>query len=179
MDQFVGLINAFGFNFAPSGWLTCSGQYLPIQQYTVVFALLGTYYGGNGTTTFALPNLNGSVALGMGQGSGLSNYDIGETGGQDTVTLSILNMPAHNHTLNVAIKANNAGAGTDSPVNNFPAGDGGGENYYAPASQQGTLMAPITATIYPTSGSNPIDIRRPYVAMTYCIAVTGVYPSRS
>src|SRR6478736_3565120 len=102
-DQFLAEIRIFGFNFAPTGWALCNGQLLPISQNTALFSLLGTTYGGNGTSNFALPNLQDRMAVGAGQGPGLSNYTLGQTGGTNTATLSVATMPSHNHTGNVKI----------------------------------------------------------------------------
>src|SRR6266404_6639525 len=104
-DAFVGEIRMFGFNFAPTGWATCDGQLLPISQNTALFSLLGTFYGGDGKSTFALPNLQGSTPIGQGQSAGLSQYFLGEQSGSDTVTLLQAEMPAHNH--NFAVRSSN------------------------------------------------------------------------
>src|ERR1700692_881972 len=116
-DQFVGEIRAVGFNFPPSGWAFCDGQLMAISQNTALFSLLGTFYGGNGTSTFALPNLQGSVPVHVGQGPGLSPYVLGQTGGTPTVTLITSQLPAHTHVLS----ASTVNANSPSPSGRVPA----------------------------------------------------------
>src|SRR5207244_3241987 len=129
-DPFVAEIRIFPFNFAPKGWALCDGQLLPISQNTALFSLLGTTYGGNGQSTFALPNIQGSAVMHPGQGPGLSAHSLGETGGSQTVTLLQSEMPAHSH----ALTASQADAGDRSPANEKFAVGVGGVNTYAPPS---------------------------------------------
>ena len=128
-DQFVAEIRLVGFNFAPVGWALAAGQILPISQYTPVFSLVGTYYGGNGTSNFALPNLQGNVAIGQGQAPGLSSYVIGETGGSSTVTLLASEVPVHTHTF----LADATLANQTSPTGNSFARTEGSNSIYAPS----------------------------------------------
>jgi microcystin-dependent protein len=171
-DPFIGEIRMFGFNFAPVGWATCSGQLMPINQNTALFSLLGTYYGGNGTTTFALPDLRSRVAVNQGQGTGLSSYVIGQQGGTENTTLLQGNMPAHNHTVSPA--ASDANAQVSRPGGAVLARTA--TSIYNSASD-GTTMAGATTS---TNGSNqPFSNLQPYLAVNFCIAVQGIYPSRS
>jgi microcystin-dependent protein len=182
MDPFISMMIVFGCNFAPRGWAQCNGQLLPIAQNTALFSLLGTTYGGNGSTSFGLPDLRGRVPLHLGQGPGLSNYAQGQMGGTESVTILTSNMPAHTHALSVAVtQGGKAGPGsTDSPVGNIPAGSATDENYAAPAAATGN-MAPlaVTATAAPAGNNLPISIVQPYVVLNWCIAIEGIYPSRS
>src|SRR6266404_6832288 len=152
-DAFVGEIRMFGFNFAPTGWATCDGQLLPISQNTALFSLLGTFYGGDGKSTFALPNLDGSSPVHFGQGPGLSPYDLGQQGGQETVTLISTEMPAHNHG---PATASSASADQLSPAGNVWAVGGGRRaavNMYTAAAGSSPIMNPVALSI--TGGSLP------------------------
>ena len=115
MDEFLGTIKLFGFNFAPKGWMFCNGQILSISQNTALFSLLGTMYGGNGQTTFAVPDLRSRIAVGMGQGPGLSSYDQGQVGGVEAETLLVSQMPAHTHTATAVLTAENSQATAQNP----------------------------------------------------------------
>jgi microcystin-dependent protein len=165
-EPFIGEIRAFGFNFAPRGWATCSGQILSIAQNTALYSLLGTTYCGNGQTTFALPDLRGRVAVNQGQGPGLSNKTIGEQAGAEAHTLNVNEIPAHTH----AQPASNADQSTNRPGNAVPTRGG----VYA-GSGDGTLMDPMTAA----GGSQPHDNMQPYLTVNYCIALVGIFPSRN
>jgi microcystin-dependent protein len=176
-DPFVAEIRIFPYNFAPKGWAWCNGQILSISQNTALFSLLGTMYGGNGQTTFALPNLQGKVPIQWGQGPGLSDRVIGEEGGSDSVTLLTTQIPAHTH----GTVANNANANSYGHVNNFwakgvpntnPANTT--RNY---ADTGPNAMAP--AALSPQGGGQAHNNRQPTLAMYYNIALQGVYPSRS
>ena len=166
-EPFLGQISIFGFNFNPRGWAFCNGQILPIAQNTALFALLGITYGGNGQTTFALPNLQSRVPVHFGQGPGLSSYDLGQQAGNETVTLNQGEMPMHSH----LASANNAAATASRPAGAVPSGGGA----YA-ASGDGTTMNP--AFIGNTGGSQPHDNVQPYLALNFCIALEGIFPSR-
>ncbi|WP_461054068.1 phage tail protein [Spirosoma arcticum] len=180
-DPFLGMIALFGFNFAPRGWAFCNGQLLSISQNSALFALLGTQYGGDGVNTFALPNLQSRVPLGMGQGPGLSNYTIGQQGGSENVTLLSTQMPAHNHMLtgsgNAATVSDLRGSvlastnGADT-VN----GDAVTVHAYAPA---GNAVVADPSAITPAGGNQPHENVQPYLAMNYCIALQGIFPSRN
>jgi microcystin-dependent protein len=175
MNPFLGQILLVAFNFAPVGWALCNGQLLAISQNTALFSLLGTYYGGNGTTDFALPNLQGRVPVHMGSGGG-GNYVIGQIGGAASATLTVNNLPAHSHPANCSSLA-----GTSSdPVQNFWAEPSAvvraaGSFTYA-ATANGT-MAPTA--IGSTGGNIPIPVVDPYLCMNYIIALQGIFPSRS
>jgi microcystin-dependent protein len=170
-SPFVAEIRVFGFNFPPTGWAYCSGQLLPISQNTALFSLLGTFYGGDGKSTFALPNLQGNVAIGSGQSQTGSIYDLAQTGGSDTVTLLEHEMPAHSHTLN----ASNGVATTSAPSPAAGLARSRGGNSYDVALPT-TQMAPNTAAL--TGGSLPHNNMMPYLTLNYCIAMQGVFPPR-
>ena len=184
MDSpFLGQIQAFGFNFAPRGWAMCQGQLLSIAQNTALFSLLGTQFGGNGQTTFGLPDLQGRTMVGAGQGAGLSPVEIGQQGGSESVTLTAAQMPIHTH----------VATATSTLVAEGLPGDG--------ANPQGKLMAglpnmykvpdptanlPLSAeavttavTNAPAGGSSPVALRNPYLGVNMCIALQGIFPSRS
>jgi len=168
----AALIRLFPYNFAPRGFAYCNGQLLPIAQNTALFSLLGTTYGGNGQTTFALPDLRGRVALSSGQGPGLSNYDLGQFGGEETVTLTNVEVPVHNH----LVVAHNSNGAYARPQGRVPGRLSGGTTGYAAASN-GATMAP--ATITPTGGGQPHTNVQPYLTLNYCIALEGIFPSRN
>lgn len=170
-DPFVAEIRIFGFNFAPRGWATCNGQLLPISQNTALFSLLGTTYGGNGQTNFALPNLQGSFVIGPGQGPGLSLRSLGEVGGEANHTLLATEMPAHSHGL----------MATSSATSGSPAGNAlanvatGAAAYRTP----GVTAAMATDALPAAGGSQPHNNRQPYLGMMFCIAMQGVFPPRT
>jgi microcystin-dependent protein len=169
-EPYIGEIRLFPYNFAPRGWAFCQGQILAIAQNTALFSLLGTTYGGNGQTTFALPDLRGRVPNSAGQGPGLSNYTLGEQGGSENVTLIAQQMPAHNH----PIAVNNSGANTGRPSGAYPGQTSG--NTYAP-SPDGSTLAP--QAVGNAGNSQPHENRPPYLTLNYCIALEGIYPSRN
>ena len=171
MEPFLGMIALFGFNFAPRGWAFCNGQLLSIAQNNALFALLGTIYGGDGRTTFALPNLQGRVPIHFGQGSGLSNYQIGQVGGVESATLLISNMPAHNHTLNAVSEL----GGTSAPEGAFLGNTGALDREYKTS---GTGVVMNAGAIGTNGGSQPFSIIQPYLVVNYCIALQGIFPSR-
>jgi microcystin-dependent protein len=175
MDNFLGQIALFGFNFPPKGWAQCNGQVLPISQNQALFSLLGTTFGGNGVTTFQLPDLRGRRAINWGQGSGLSSYVLGQVGGQENVTLNSTQMPTHVHFAFGTATAGNQG----SPQGGTWAKDNNGTmNNYAP--WNASNAAPMNANALGNTGGNQAhENRPPYLAANYCIALTGVYPSRS
>ncbi|MDQ6804015.1 MAG: tail fiber protein [Actinomycetota bacterium] len=169
-EPFLGEIRMFGFNFAPQGWAMCNGQTLSISQNTALFSLLGTQYGGNGQTTFALPDLRSSVAMHQGQGPGLSPYVIGEKAGTESVTLTSAQMPQHNH----SVVANGGSGTTTRPGGGVPARTT--EDIYA-AAPDGTTMNP--GMIGNTGGSQPHTNIQPYLVVNFCIALQGIFPSRN
>lgn len=181
-EPFIGEVKLFGFNFAPKGYSTCQGQILAIAQNSALFSLLGTTYGGNGTTTFALPDLQGRVPIGQGQGPGLPYYSMGERAGTPNITLLTSNIPPHVHTMNsakVQIKASSATAGEQSPDGTFPATTGAPAYADAATSNIFTGGAMVTGTSDVTGGGQPFSIMNPYVCMNYSIAIYGIFPSRN
>lgn len=170
-EPFLGQINIFPYNFAPRNWAFCQGQILSIAQNTALFALLGTTYGGNGQTTFALPDLRGRVATGIGQGPGLGTIDLGEMAGTPTETLLITNLPLHPHMV-----AGNGGEGGNALPGGAFLGKSPNDNLYAPSSD-GTIMNP--AMIQPTGGNQPFSLMQPFLGLNFCIALQGVFPSRN
>jgi microcystin-dependent protein len=175
-DQFVGEIRILGCNFAPVGWALCNGQLMPISQNTALFSLLGTFYGGDGRTTFALPNLQGCAPLHQGQGSGLSLYSIGQTGGESAVTLLTSQIPSHNHTINCSTSN---GASTSPAGNIYAESKVGrqGENRYSAGIGSGAALNPLASS---SSGqTSPHNNMPPYLTLNFCIALQGIFPSRS
>ena len=178
MEPFLGQITLFPYNFAPKGWAFCQGQVLPINQYTALFSLLGTQYGGNGTTTFALPDLRGRVPIGQGQGPGLTPTAIGETQGVESVTLSANQSGAHSHAFPAyAVQATtNAPAGAAIAEGHSTGRGGGAVNTYAGSGAAVTL---VPAQLGPLVGGNqPHNNLQPYLTLNWCIAITGVFPAR-
>lgn len=167
-DPFVAEIRIFGFNFAPTGWAFCNGQLLPISQNTALFSLLGTTYGGDGKSTFALPNMQDNVPVHPGQGQGLSQRFLGEMGGSTAVTLLVSEMPVHSHSFSQSLR----------PADNLNPGGfalGTGNNaYIAPAAL--SQMAP--QALPPGGGSLPHNNMMPYLTLNFCIALQGVFPAR-
>lgn len=169
-DPFIGLIIMVPYNFPPRGWAFCNGQLLSIAQNTALFSLLGTTYGGNGQTTFALPNLQGRFPMHWGNGPGLSPRSLGETAGSESVTLLSTQMPAHNHQITVQTDPGT----TDSPSGAYPARPASSIPQYG-TTPGGTLNA---ATVSAAGGSQPHDNMPPYQTVSFCIALQGIYPSR-
>ncbi len=192
MEGTIGEIRMFAGNFAPRSWAFCNGQLLSIAQNTALFSILGTTYGGNGQTTFALPNFNGRTAVGTGTGQGLANVDLGQMAGTNNVTLTIANLPAHTHPATATVTGNvspkalaDSGLG-DDPSNNYPAISSGSEKMYSSSTQtpDATMGAsPISATAQVTVGvtgsSQPVNVTNPYLGMNYIICLEGIFPSRS
>jgi len=170
MDPFVAEIRIFGFNFAPKGWALCNGQLLPISQNTALFSLLGTTYGGDGKSTFALPDMQGKTPMHPGQGPGLSLHDLGETGGSETVTLLQTEIPAHTHTLS----ASSLNSQSTTPAGTS-FGRGNPVRLYS-----GTVGATNMGvnSIADTGGNQPHNNMMPYLTMNFCIALQGVFPPR-
>ena len=172
-DPFVAEIRIFPFNFAPKGWAWCNGQLMPLSQNTALFALLGTTYGGNGKSNFALPNLEGSAPMHPGQGPGLSLHDLGEVGGSDFVTLLESETPAHNH----FIQAANFPGDVQAPQPAVAiARSGGGNAYQNNTSSNLVQMAP--QALAPVGGSQPHNNMQPYLTFYFNIALQGVFPPR-
>jgi microcystin-dependent protein len=171
-DPFVAEIRIFPFNFAPKGWAFCNGQLMPLSQNTALFALLGTIYGGNGKSNFALPDLEGRAPMHPGQGPGLSLHDLGETGGSETVTLLESEMPAHIHTMN----ANAAPADLQLPAPDRAMARSGGGNAYKAPSPPLTQLSP--QALAPAGGDLPHNNMQPYLTYNFNIALQGVFPPR-
>jgi len=173
-DPFVAEIRIFPFNFAPKGWAWCDGQLLPLSQNTALFSLLGTTYGGDGKSTFALPDLQGRAAMHPGQGPGLSLHDLGETGGSETVTLLESEIPAHSH----ALGANALTGDTPSPAANATLARPGTINAFQTNSASG--LAPMAPeALPPAGGDQPHNNLQPYLTFHFCIALQGVFPPRT
>lgn len=173
MDPFVAEIRIFPFNFAPRGWAFCNGQLMPISQNTALFSLLGTTYGGNGQSTFALPNLQGSAPMHPGQGPGLSLHDLGETGGSETVTLLESEIPVHSHTMMASTQPGEDP--TPGPAEAL-ARSVGASLYQIPT----TPVVPMSASaVTAAGGSLPHNNMMPYLTLNFCIALQGVFPPRS
>ncbi|WMX13636.1 MULTISPECIES: phage tail protein [unclassified Aureispira] len=171
MDPFIGEIIMFGGNFAPRGWAFCDGQLLPIAQNSALFSILGTTYGGDGRTTFALPDLRGRVAIHPGNGPGLSDYRLGQKGGTETVTLTTNQIPSHNHMINV----NNSAGTTNDPTNHFLANTGAFDSEYGTTAN--TIMN--SNALGHTGGGQSHTNIQPYCCVNFIIALQGVFPSRS
>jgi microcystin-dependent protein len=169
-DPFVAEIRIFPFNFAPKGWAFCDGQLLPISQNTALFSLLGTTYGGDGKSNFALPDLQGRAPMHPGQGPGLSLHDLGETGGSQTVTLLESEISAHSH----AVSASQADGTSQSPVGEKLATGVGIGQYAAPGGL--TQLSPNALTS--TGGSQPHNNMQPYLTLNFNIALQGIFPPR-
>ena len=174
-SPFVAEIRMFGCNFAPVGWAMCNGQILPISQNTALFSLLGTFYGGNGQSTFALPNLQDNAPMGTGQGAGLSERFLGETSGSQTVTLLTTEIPLHTHSLSAytidpgdnRIPAPNMALAAASPGNDFQ------------TNTSANLVAMSPQALGVTGGSLPHNNMQPFLTVLFCIAMQGVFPPRS
>src|ERR1700683_2016764 len=172
-DQFVGEIRMVGFNFAPMGWAQCNGQLLSISQNTALFSLLGTYYGGDGKSTFGLPNFQGVGPISQGNGSGLSPRALGETGGNYSVTLLTTQIPAHNHTANCI----SGGGNSPSAANNIWAAEGGREGKALYTNTSGPTNMSMQAVGF-TGGNLPHNNLQPFLTVTFVIAMQGIYPTR-
>jgi microcystin-dependent protein len=203
-EPFLGEIRMFGGNYAPRGWAFCQGQMMSIAQNSALFAILGTTYGGNGQTTFALPDLRGRSPVGVGQGPGLSFISQGQISGSENVTLTSLQMPMHTHATQsqsfdvtltgpIAIPAATTGTTQAEPSTNTVLGPvaaaGRAGTLYATSEADTTLapfdatvsgqVTPPVATIGPAGGSQPVSIRNPYVGINFIIALEGIFPSRN
>ncbi|MEQ8603904.1 MAG: tail fiber protein [Marivibrio sp.] len=197
-NPFYGMLQAFGFNFAPLNYAFCQGQLLDITQHTALFSLLGTIYGGNGTTSFGLPNLMGRAAAGQGGRPGAPSYPIGASAGAETASLTILNLPPHNHSAHfqptggsASVAVSTTAGAVSTPSEGVYAGGGGltaaQPNYVPPASAGTTVpLGGVTpaqtdgaVTLSPTGANVPINVVQPVLAISWCIALQGLYPSRN
>jgi microcystin-dependent protein len=171
MDPFVAEIRIFGFTFAPKGWAFCDGQLLPLSQNTALFSLLGTTYGGDGKSNFALPDMQGNAPMHPGQGPGLSLHDLGETGGSETVSLLESEIPSHGHGVNVS-----AGDGNTRIASGQQPAGGIGVSMYGPTPTN-TSLSPNS--LPPAGGDQPHNNMMPYLTLNFCIALQGVFPPRT
>jgi microcystin-dependent protein len=172
-DMYLGQMMLVPYNFCPRGWTEASGQIMNISSNSALFSLLGTTYGGNGQTTFALPDLRGRVPVHVGQGSGLPNVDLGQVWGTPTTTLNISNLPQHNHSLNASAGAPNTGDPTGASLATFT----GGASVYDNA---GAPTKPLKFNSIGMTGSNiPFDQYQPSLGMRWCIALSGIFPARN
>ena len=170
-SPFVAEIRIFAGNFAPTGWAMCNGQLLPISQNTALFSLLGTFYGGDGKSTFALPNMQGSAGVGQGQGQGLSEYFLGQQGGSESVTLLVSEIPVHTHTMNAA-----AGDPAESNVPTNFAMARSSLNVYGPSGSN--VVQGAAEELAPAGASLPHNNMMPYLTLNFIIAMQGVFPPR-
>lgn len=183
MDPFLGQIQPFGFNFNPRGWAFCSGQLLPIASNTALFSLLGTIYGGDGRTTFALPDLRGRVPIHQGNGPGLSSRRIGSKGGTEENFLNVTQIPAHSHsavgTVQGFFQPPLGGGSTNNPnAANF-AGEGGTNIYSNQPVNVSMASNNVRVTVGNTGGNQGVNDMQPYLTINWCIALVGIFPSRS
>jgi microcystin-dependent protein len=174
-NPFVAEIRIFPFNFAPTGWAFCNGQLLPLSQNTALFSLLGTTYGGDGKSNFALPNMQGNAPMHPGQGPGLSLHDLGETGGETTVSLLESEIPSHSH----ALQASPRDANLDNPSPSNALGRSAPQQLYFQQATTPSLTAMSDNTIAPAGGDQPHNNLMPYLTLNFCIALQGVFPPRS
>ena len=183
MDEYLGMIKIFAGNFAPKGWFTCNGQLLPISQYSSLFSILGTTYGGDGVSTFALPNLQSRTPIGMGQGPGLSYRSQGEVAGTENNTLIIPNLPPHNH--QAVLSASNADSGQSAATAGASIATPGtltGRTFSGTlgynTSTPNTILNQASVTTAATGQGIPVNNMQPFIAMNYIICWSGIYPSR-
>ncbi len=188
MDPFIGQIQTFGFNFAPRGWAKCEGQLLPISQNTALFSLLGTTYGGDGRTTFGLPDLRGRSMVGLGNGPALSSISWGQRGGVEQLNVQLQNMPSHSHALldgqaNVTVptyEGEELFNESDSGANGFSTSGGTPEMYSEVAATTDKVGGVSISGTTAAAGSNlPIQSRNPFLGISICIALVGIFPSRN
>jgi len=201
VEVFIGTILGFGFNFAPRGWALCQGQTLSIAQNQALFALLGTTYGGNGVSTFQLPDLRGRLAVGQGQAPGLQSYNLGQVGGVEHVSLTQQQMPLHTHTANATSNSTSTSTSTLNaataqgsvalPGGHALSGANGTLIYKPVTAGQTVPMAPesvgtttttttnTTVTVAPAGAGLPVSIQQPYLCINYSIALLGIFPSRN
>ena len=187
-DPFIGQITMFGGNFAPRNWAQCDGQLLPISQNTALFSILGTTYGGDGRTTFGLPELRGRTAVHYGNGPGLSQIRLGQKGGAETVTLNMNNLPSHNHSVNTTVtstlKGTDAAGDSTTPGGNILASKARTNSFKTSTAPDvdmhpGSVANTVTTTEANVGGGVAFGIRSPYTAINHIIALVGVFPSRN
>ena len=181
MTPLLGEIQLFAGTFAPLGWQFCNGQLVSIAENDALFAIIGTTYGGDGVTTFALPNLNGRIPVGMGQNPQGRNYNLGEQSGSETVTLTGANIPSHTHTVAAKLKASSATANTKTPLNNYFGQTAANNPEYSKVSDNTMNPAGVIMTLANNTngGTTPLNNMQPYIAINYIIAMEGIFPSRA
>lgn len=174
VTPFIGQISLFGLNFSPKNWAFCQGQLLPINSNTALFSLIGNIYGGDARTTLMLPDLQGRAAMGSGQGSGLSNYSLGSKLGVESVTLTLNETPTHNHSLTLPVGKDLS----DDPTraNTGYIRDPGSTNFFSTTGGAQPMAGPEMLS---TGGNAPHENRQPFLALNYCIALQGIFPSRN
>lgn len=177
MDTILGTIMLFAGNFQVRGFWNCDGRLISISQNSALFSILGTTYGGDGVSTFALPDLRGRIPVGVGTGPGLSGIALGQSGGSNTATLTVANMPAHNHPLQVHVQVSTNPAATDEPAGAFLTATG--NNFYATAGSPGNNLGGTSATMGITGNGMPFPLNPPMLGLSYQIAFEGIYPSRN
>lgn len=184
MEEFIGIVKLFAGTFAPRGWAFCQGQLLPISANSALFSILGTTYGGDGRTTFALPDLRGRVAVGMGQGPGLSDYREGQMGGAETTNLTENNMPSHTHTAKLQVSSANAtesqatsGASIGAP--GYPDGRKFTNTSGFNTSSPDVGLNSESVVVGSSGGNQPVENIQPYLAMNYIICLEGIFPPRN
>ncbi len=173
-EPYLGQVYLVGYPFAQRGFALCEGQLMAISQNSALFSLLGTLYGGDGRTTFALPNLAGRVPIGQGSGPGLSTYQMGQTGGTESTTMTVQNMPAHTH--GATLHAESAAAAGTDPTGQLLAQ---GQFYAAPGRSANVALSQESITVANTGGGLPVANMQPFLVMNYEIALQGIFPSRS
>ncbi len=180
-QPFIGEIKMFAGNFAPRGYAFCNGQLLSIAQNTALFSILGTTYGGNGQTTFGLPNLQGRFPMHWGSGPGLTPRQLGETGGIERVTLLTSQLPAHVHGINLSINppCSNLAGNSDVPTGNVPAASGQAENFRTPPGNAAMAPIPIAGNTGAAGNNTPVEIINPFQCVSFIIALQGIFPSRN
>jgi len=188
MEGMIGEIRMFGGNFAPRSWALCDGQLLPISSNSALFSILGTTYGGDGRTTFALPDMRGRVPVHAGNGPGLSDRRLGAKGGTETNTLNVTQLPSHNHSASGKIKANNLTATANDPAGNYPALAFGRDltsgsqvqvNCYTNSHNEYMANDSVEVTVGNTGGGQSVNNMQPWLAVNFIICMFGVFPSRS
>lgn len=183
MESFIGQICMFGFNYAPQDWSLCNGAIIPVQQNTALFSLLGTTFGGNGSTSFMLPNLQGRLPMGMGNGQGLTPRPIGEMTGAESATLDVNQLPAHTHMAQIQASTTNASLAQPAAGSYLAAAvDGGGQGgtpYIYGAGGTPSFVNLSAGTTSTTGANQPLPVMNPFLVLNFCIALQGIYPVRS
>ncbi len=177
MEGYLAQIIMFAGNFAPQSWAFCYGQLQSIAQNSALFALIGTFYGGDGQTTFALPDLRGRVPVGTGQGPGLPNIDLGELSGTPSTTLTVNQMPAHNHTATTNVGVSSSNTTSEEAAGNILANQA--QNFYAGSATANGSLGGVTTTVNLNGGNQPVNTMQPYLGMNYIICLYGIFPSRN